>query len=106
MHRIWVVLLLMVPLVAKAQASRPALTPPATQPSFEPGLDQAVALMRENKYDKAAPLLEKIYAATSPEQRSRGLVLNHAIVDLTRKVYVMRALRDLDQYLTKHRAED
>jgi len=62
--------------------------------------------MRDNKYDKAGPLLEKIYNATPADQRSRALVLNHAIIDLTKKVYVMRALRDLDEYLTKHRAED
>jgi hypothetical protein len=51
-------------------------------------------------------MLEKIYNKVPPEGRDRAFVINHAILDLTQKKFVMRGLRDLSAYLIKHREED
>jgi hypothetical protein len=67
---------------------------------------QAVALLRDGKTDKALAAFDRVYNATPADQRSRPLVLNRAIFDMVQKRYVVRGLRDLTAYLTKHREED
>ncbi len=92
-----------------------AVATPSTRPAAAPQLSareihdlhvQAVALMRQNQYNQAADFLEKVYNAVALEKRDRALVLNHAILDLTQKRFVMRGMRDLSAYLIKHRDED
>jgi hypothetical protein len=67
---------------------------------------EAVDLIRQDSYAKALPLLEKVYKDTPAEKRNRALVMNRAIVDVMQKRLIMRAIRDLTVYLTKHRDED
>jgi hypothetical protein len=78
----------------------------ATQPSPDALHAQAYDLMFSGAYAKARAPLDKAYNATPPAARSRALVINHAILDMTSKTYVMRAVKDLGAYLTKNRAED
>lgn len=100
-----------VPLAARAappgtqQAATQPVSPPLPE-EFRESYAQAVSLMKLNQYDKAAPLMDKIYEAAPVKARSRSFVLNHAIFDVTRRAYVMRALKDLEEYLTAHRPED
>ena len=62
---------------------------------------QAYELMRAEKFGKATPLLEQVYRGVPvlTAQRPRALVINHAILDLVQRVNVMRAVRDLNDYL-------
>jgi hypothetical protein len=93
---------------APAPATRP--TPAGSRTLTRDELDalhaQAIALMRDGKYDKAAEALERVYKATPAAQRTRPLVLNRAILDLLQKRFVVRSVRDLGDYLAKHRGED
>lgn len=82
--------------VAQAQ---PPVSPVPPQPSAQTLLHDATEAMRLGQLDVAFRAMEKAYAATPPAQRRRPLVLNRAILDLTQKVYVMRAVRELYQYL-------
>src|SRR5438034_406927 len=100
--------------ICAAQSTRPAPSPYAS-PSDRPALTdeqlndlhrQAFALMRAGKFDRAGERLERLYRAIPPAQRSRALVLNHAILDLVQKRLVMRGVKDLVDYLTQHRADD
>ena len=61
--------------------------------------EQAIDAMRLGQLDVALALMDKAYNATPPSQRTRPLVLNRAILDLTQQVYVMRAVREMDQDL-------
>jgi len=58
---------------------------------------QAYELMRAEKFEKATPLLERVYRGVPvpTAQRRRALVINHAILDLVQRVNVMRAVCDL-----------
>lgn len=62
--------------------------------------------MRKGALDHASALMEQAYDATPPEQRARPLVLNRAILDLTQRVHVMRAVRDVCDYLRAHAEPD
>src|SRR5688500_4920332 len=61
-------------------ASRPALSP-ATRPSPEQLHAQAHEFMRQGKFDKATPLLNRAYKETPASERTRALVLNRALLD-------------------------
>jgi hypothetical protein len=61
--------------------------------------EQAMEAMRNGQLAVAFELMERAYDATPAAQRPRPLVLNRAILDLTQRVNVMRAVRDLQQYL-------
>jgi hypothetical protein len=50
--------------------------------------------------------MDKLYAATPPEQRTRPMVLNRAVLDLRHANATMRAVKELSEYLIKHPAED
>jgi hypothetical protein len=76
-----------------------------TQPGDDV-LPQVVDLMRDGKFAKASQLLDKVYNATPAAQRTRPMVLNRAILDLAARGTIMRGLRDLSEYLAKHRGED
>ena len=67
---------------------------------------QAVELMNAGQFDKASPLFDKIFKATAQQQRSRALILNRAILDIAQKRLVMRAVRDVSEYLRANRGED
>jgi hypothetical protein len=92
--------------LAAAPATRTAPAPPPSREDLDALHRRAVEFMRANQYDKAGVLLEKVYAATPPAERSRKLVLNHAILDLTQKRLVIRAVKDLTEYLVTHRDDD
>jgi hypothetical protein len=87
-------------------------TAPATRSAKPQAVDlaalhtQAYELLLKHDYPKAKTPLEKVYEKTPSASRSRALVLNHAILDVTQKTYVMRALKDLTEYLTKNRDPD
>jgi hypothetical protein len=93
--------------VAPAQATRPLTPTSAPSPTELYNLHvQAVKLMRANQFDKAKPLLEKVYVQTPPGQRSRALVLNRAIMDLAQRTNVSRGVRDVTAYLAAHPEPD
>ena len=92
-------------------AALPVTTSPqraSTRPSSSSFAAQVEAfnLLQQNETKKAAPILEKIYLDTPLDQRSRALVMNHAIVDLAQHQTVMRGVKDLTTYLRKHRDPD
>ena len=90
------------PASASAATTAPAATRPAPPAEQLHALHvQAYQLMRDEKFDKATPLIEQVYrsVAVPPAQRPRALVINHAILDLVQRVNVMRAVRDLTDYL-------
>jgi hypothetical protein len=88
--------------IAPAQATRPAAAPPPSPAELYDLHVQAVKFMRANQFDKAKPLLEKVYVQTGAGQRSRALVLNRAIMDLAQRPNVSRGVRELTAYLTAH----
>lgn len=100
------------PAAAAAAARKPALkadTPAPLRlewPELTHLHEQAYALMREGDFQSAFEPLEKVYSSVAAEKRTRALVLNHAILDITQGRYIMRGLRDLLTYLSKHRDED
>ena|SRR5687768_16624266 len=59
----------------------------------------AVVLMRAGEFPKAAPLLEQAYRAKPAADHSRPLLLNHAMLDVKQRVNVMRAIKDLRNYM-------
>jgi hypothetical protein len=67
---------------------------------------QAVELMRAGKTAKAAQIFDRVYAQFPAERRTRPLVINRAILDLSQRSTIVRGVRDLSDYLVKHRAED
>jgi len=67
---------------------------------------QSYQLMLAKKFAEARQPLDVVYNATRADVRTRALVLNHAILDLGRPVFVMRALKDLLSYLAAHSEED
>jgi hypothetical protein len=92
---------------AAQPAPRPAVpAAPATRPSPAQLHEQAVAFMREEKFDKATPLLNRAYNETPPAQRSRPLVLNRAVLDLVQKTNLMRGIKDLNVYFTRNTVPD
>src|SRR6266496_939354 len=99
-------LMLLLALVVATPSTRPAAAPQLSAREIHDLHVQAVALMRQNQYNQAADFLEKVYNAVALEKRDRALVLNHAILDLAQKRFVMRGMRDLSAYLIKHRDED
>ena len=62
--------------------------------------------MRDEKFDKATPLLNRAYNETPPPQRARALILNRALLDLVQKANPMRGIKDVHQYLARHHAPD
>jgi len=99
-------LMLVLPGYARAQqatAAPPATAAPAAVPTSRPSPEQlhraAYPLLKDKQFAKAVPLLEQAYSGTPVDQRSRALVLNHAMLDLSQKAYVMRAVKDLSAYL-------
>ncbi len=95
--------LLLFSAVAASPATQPAKPPP---PDLAALHTQAYELLLKGDFPKAKKPLEKVYEATPAPTRNRALVLNHAILDVTQKTFVMRALKDLTEYLTKNRDPD
>jgi len=62
--------------------------------------------MREEKFDKATPLLNRAYNETPAAQRSRPLILNRALLDLVQKGNLPRAIKDMSQYFARNPAPD
>jgi len=62
--------------------------------------------MRQEKFDKATPLLNRAYNETPAAQRSRPLVLNRALLDLVQKGNLPRAIKDLSQFFARNPAPD
>jgi len=87
-----------------APTSRPFT--PATKPSPAELHAQAYDFMRQEKFDKATPLLNRAYNETPAAQRSRPLVLNRALLDLVQKGNLPRAMKDLYQYFARNPAPD
>src|SRR5688572_1795217 len=87
-----------VPARSPQPTSRPALSP-ATKPSPEQLHAQAYDFMRQDKFDKATPLLNRAYKETPPQQKTRALVLNRALLDLVQKTNPMRAIKDVYDYM-------
>jgi hypothetical protein len=111
MIRSFVVAVVALAAIVSAQTTQPAPVPSMANRQLTPEqLDdlhrQAFALMRQGKFDRAGERLHRVYAAVPPDQRSRALVLNHAILDLVQKRLVMRGVKDLLDYLKQHRADD
>lgn len=79
-----------------------AATAPATQPSLAELHVKAVASMKAGDMNRAREVLDLAWKRTPPERRSRALVLNRAVVDLSSPAFVMRGLRDLTEYLVAH----
>ena len=79
---------------------------PATRPSPAQLHEQAVAFMREEKFDKATPLLNSAYNQTPAAQRSRPLILNRALLDLVQKSNLLRGIKDINLYFTRNPAPD
>lgn len=67
---------------------------------------QAYGFMRQDKFDKATPLLNRAYNETPAAQRGRSLVLNRALLDLVQKGNLPRAMKDLYQYFARNPAPD
>ena len=88
------------------QQTAPRTVSPATRPSPAELHEQAVEFMRQEKFDKATPLLNRAYNETPPAQRPRPLVLNRAILDLVQKTTLMRGIKDLSVYFTRNPAPD
>ena len=86
-----------------AATSRPSKPPTPTPAELH---EQAMDALRIGQLDVAFELMERAFDATPPAQRSRPLVLNRAILDLTQRVNVMRAVRDTYQYLRAHPQQD
>jgi hypothetical protein len=66
----------------------------------------AIELMRQRQFAKARAALEQAYDRTPPEKRTRPLILNRAILDVTLKDNAMRAVRELGEYLKANRDID
>ena len=62
--------------------------------------------LRIGQLDVAFERMERAFETTPPAQRTRPLVLNRAILDLTQRVNVMRAVRDTYQYLRANPEQD
>jgi hypothetical protein len=92
--------------IAWIMATAPATRNAPSRPDLTALHRQAVDLMQQDKVAEARTRLDAVYQATPPQARSRALVINHAILDLGRPVYVMRGLRDLTSYLIAHGEED
>jgi hypothetical protein len=88
------------------QQPAPRAVAPATRPSPLQLHEQAVAFMREEKFDKATPLLNRAFNETPPAQRSRPLILNRALLDLVQRTNLMRGIKELNQYFTRNPAPD
>jgi hypothetical protein len=84
------------PAAAATATSRPAKPPPPAPQELH---EQAVDALRAGKLNESFELMERAFDATPSAQRTRPLVLNRAILDLTQRVNVMRAVRDTYQYL-------
>jgi hypothetical protein len=78
---------------------QPTSRPVATKPSVEQLHVAAVASMRAGEFQNAARLLEQAYRAKPLALQSRPLVLNHAMLDIKQRHNVMRALKDLRDYM-------
>jgi hypothetical protein len=97
-----IAVLLAAPAPAPAAPSAPASQPTAEQ--LHAMHVRAYQHMRAGQFDKAKPLMEQVYAAAAGAgvpvaQRPRALIVNHAIMDLAQRVNVVRAVRDLHEYL-------
>jgi hypothetical protein len=95
--------------VPAASAAPPSTVPARTlaaPPSPEALHDAAIAAFRAGKRADASKLIDKAYDAASAERRARPLVLNRAIIDLTQRTFVMRAVRELSEYLRAHPEPD
>ena len=62
--------------------------------------------MRQEKFDKASPLLNRAYKETPPAQKTRALVHNRALLDLVQKTNPMRAMKDVYDYLATNSNPD
>src|SRR4051812_14823025 len=91
---------------AKSPTTGPTTANSLTPQQIDDLHREAVELMCDGKYSKAEQVFDRAYDAVPAAQRSRPLVLNRAILDLMRKSFIMRGVRDLNEYLTKHRGED
>jgi hypothetical protein len=105
------ILFTMTSAAASASAAGPASAPApgaSSQPSISPEElhRQALDMKRAGRIDAASAVMDKAYNATPADQRTRPLVLNRAIIDLTARVNVMRAVRDLQQYFREHPQPD
>jgi hypothetical protein len=94
---------------AKAAAKRDSgADSPATQPlarvAVPPAelLAEGISSMRAAKWPEAAALLNRAYRDMPPDQISRALILDRAIVDFVQGANVTRAVKDLSAYLAAH----
>ncbi|MEO6436019.1 MAG: hypothetical protein ABIP55_09685 [Tepidisphaeraceae bacterium] len=89
-------------------ASQPVLRSPAPadaaagKSSSEQLHAEAIQFLRLGQLDKAQVPLEKLAATVPPSRRQRPLVLNRAVLDLSQRIHVMRAVREVAQYLKDH----
>jgi hypothetical protein len=83
-----------------------AARPPATRPSPDQLLAQAYEQMRQERFDRATPLLNRAYERTPQEARRRALVLNRALLDLVQKTNALRGVRELHAYMARETAPD
>jgi hypothetical protein len=90
-------------------AARPWIAARATTapaPSLDELHAQAVELMRQQQYAKAAIAMKRVYESKPSHQQSRTVMLNQAIIDIAQKVNTPRTVRDLTAYLAAHREPD
>ena len=108
MVRVYLAIFLIMTSAAACTSGAVAAAAATSQPSVSPEElhRQALELKRVGKIDAASAVIDKAYNATPADQRTRPLVLNRAIIDLTARVNVMRAVRDLQQYLREHPQPD
>ena len=91
---------------APPPATRPALAAATTQPALDELHRRAVELMRQGEWKKAVEPMARVYRALPPDQQPRAVILNQAILDVKLRTNAGRAVRDLTQYLSKHKAVD
>jgi hypothetical protein len=95
------------PSTRPAAAARPSIVArPTTAPSLDELHAQAVELMRQQQYAKAATAMKRVYESKPSHQQSRTVMLNQAIIDIAQKVNTPRTVRDLTAYLAAHREPD
>lgn len=81
--------------------------PGALEQPVPPGLHfEAVEHLRAGRYAEARSVFDKLEKQVPVDQRTRAMVLNRAIADMSSDLTVMRAVRSLNEYLAKHPADD
>jgi hypothetical protein len=97
---------------AAAPATRPAASETQATLSTRPVIDldalhmQAFEAMQRKDWKKAEEALDQVWKKTPANSRTRALMINHAIIDIMQRRFVMRAVKDLAEYLVAHRDSD